>query len=200
MTALSRVIASIFAGLLCLAVGVSAGVASAFLAVSGNPLFGAMRSGPWKAWPGAVGPDADPYARAIEARDGRIPLGLSAGLRFLATADSSGRPLVGRCDYAVSGSTPPAQAWTIALLDPAGLAPGGPAGRVSFTSAEVVRALDGSFVVAVAPEAHPGNWLPVQHVDGFVLMLSIYDTPLGTAVRMGGSAPALPQIIRGNCR
>lgn len=200
MTRFMRGIASIFAALLCLAIGLSAGVASAFLAVSGRPFFGTVRSGPWRAWPGAAGPDAEPYAKAIELRDGRIPLGISAGLRFVATADSAGRALVGRCDYAVSGPTPPAQAWTIAMLDPAGLAARGRAGRTGFTSTEVVRGIDGSFVVTVAPDARPGNWLPAQHVDGFVLMLSIYDTPLGTALRMGGAAPALPQIVRGTCR
>ncbi len=199
MSAFGRRIFATLRLVLTLAAGVSAGLATAFLAVGGEPPFGAVHSGAWTAWPTAGTLDADPYARAVAARDGRLPLATGAGLRFLATADSDGQPLVGRCDYTVAGPMPPAQAWTLTLLDRSGLVPVGHTGRAGFTSTELVRAIDGSFAVTVAAQARAGNWLPAEGAGTFTPMVDPHDSPLGTALPMGASPPALPSIVKGRC-
>ena len=190
--------ASLLKLLLTLLVGGALGLASAFWAVGGQPPFGAIGSGPWTARPTAGGPDADPYARAILGRDGRIPLSPASGVRFLARTDSDGRTLNGGCSYAVSGPTPAAAAWTLTVLDAAGFPASPGSGRAGFTSAELVRSADGGFVIALAPSVQPGNWLPSRG-GPMLLMLSLYDTPLGTALRMGGKAPPLPTIAPQGC-
>ena len=179
--------------------GTALGLGATYLAVNRQPVFGSVRSGAWMAWPTSGSADADPYVRAVFARDGRIPLAAAAGLRFLASRDTSGATLEGGCTYVVSGPTPLAQFWTLTLLNELGFAPAGSGQRAGFTSAEVVRGADGGFAVTAAPTAHPGNWLPLPSDGPFVLMLTFYDTPLTTALSGGASAPALPGIVRRSC-
>ena len=191
--------AGLLRGLLTLVAGVMLGLAATDLAVTRQPLFGAVRSGAWVTWPEAGSPKADPYVRAVYARDGRVPLATAVGLRFLATADDEGRPLDGRCAYSIGGPTPAAQYWTLALLDRSGFLPAGATGRSVITSAEVVRAADGGFAVTVARQARPGNWLPWAGEGRFQAMLSFYDSPLGTALLTGNPPPPLPAIVRTAC-
>ena len=51
--------------------------------------FGAAHSGPWTSWPTAGSADADPYARAIIARQAATPLGNGEGLSFFAATDDA---------------------------------------------------------------------------------------------------------------
>src|SRR3954465_8044933 len=95
------------------AVGVALGLFVTWLAVERGYGFGAVRAGPWTAWPRTGSAEADPYARAVTARSAAIALGLAEGLMFVASADSTGAPLDPVCDYRVRGRTPPARAWTI---------------------------------------------------------------------------------------
>jgi len=50
----------------------------------------------------------------------------------------------------------------------------------------------------VAPRARPGNWLPSGGADRYVLVLRLYDTPVGAATRIGREAP-MPSIARRAC-
>src|ERR1041385_1947823 len=58
-----------------------------------------------------------------------------------------------------------------------------------FTSQEVGRRSDGSFDIMVAPRIRPGNWLPTNGVDSYVLVLRLYDSPVGVATRAAREAP-----------
>ena len=180
--------------------GVALGLGATYVAANRPPPFGAVRSGPWRAWPGAGTAEIDPYSRAVFARRGQIPLAASSGLRFLATTDGTGAPLDARCAYAVGGSTATAQFWTLSLLDRRGFVEPNPAGRFGFTSSEIVRDAEGGFVIVIDGPARPGNWLPVTGAGPFQLLLSFYDTPLSTALQTGGTVPGLPSITRGACR
>ena len=55
--------------------------------------------------------------------------------------------------------------------------------RHGFTSQEIVRNADGNFDIVVAPRARAGNWLPTGGVDSYMLVLRLYDTPVGVATR-----------------
>ena len=186
--------------LAALLVGTSVGLVTADLTSTGQPWFGAARSGAWTAWPGGGGIQVDPYARAVFARDGRVPLAVATGLSFLATRDDSGARLDRRCEYEVSGPTPQAQFWTLTPLDPAGypLKAGEPG--AALTSSEVVRDATGQAVVTVAAAVRPGNWLPVSGEGPFILMLTFYDTPLTGILGTGAAPPPLPAIDRRSCR
>ncbi|HMN73598.1 MAG TPA: DUF1214 domain-containing protein [Rhodoblastus sp.] len=179
-------------------VGVGLGLAATYVATLGAFPFGAARSGPWTSWPKAGAVDADPYARAIIARQAAAPLGNGEGVAFLATTDDAGRPLDGACDYRLAGSPPVARLWTINLFTPEGalLAPG--PGRRSISSDQVLRASNGGFEIVIAPAARAGNWLSTPKGAPFAISLNLYDTNVSpTQTSLEGLA--LLSITRGNC-
>ena len=160
--------------------------------------FGGVTIGAWTAWPRTGTTAIDPYARAVIARSGELPLGSGDGVAFLARTDDAGRPLNGRCDLTLSGITPPARFWTLSLYDLAGRLVGNAVGRYGFTSQEIVRRGDGTFEIVAAARARAGNWLPTGGIDAYQLVLRLYDTPVGVATRAGRETP-MPAITRGDC-
>src|SRR5262249_36460279 len=115
-----------------------------------------------------------------------------------ARTDDGGQPVDGRCDVLLSGTTPEARFWTITLYDPEGRLVANSAQRQGFTSQEIIRNADGSFDIMVGPRARPGNWLPTGGVEKYLLVLRLYDTPIGMAARTGSEAP-MPPISKRAC-
>jgi hypothetical protein len=174
------------------------GLGTTWFTLTRGTAFGAIPIGAWTAWPKTGTPDIDPYARAVIARRGELPLGLGDGVAFYARTDEKGRPLDGRCDVDLKGITPSARFWTLTLYDPEGRLVANSLNRQGFTSQEIVRNTDGSFAVEVGPRARSGNWLPTGDVEHYVLILRLYDTPVGVATRSGREAP-MPSIIAKTC-
>lgn len=184
--------------LFALAVAAVVGLGTTWLTLTRGTAFGAVTIGAWTAWPKTSTRDIDPYARATIARSGELPVGSGDGIAFLAQTDDSGRPLDGRCDVLVSGTTPQARFWTLTMYDPQGRLIGNSIDHQGFTSQEIVRRSDGSFDIIVAPRARSGNWLPTNGVDRYVLMLRLYDSPVGIATRAAREAP-MPAINIQSC-
>lgn len=189
---------SLFKFLIIVLVGTALGLFVTHEVLQRGPAFNAVKAGPWTGVPKNGSLDIDPYGRAMLARSAELPLGDAEGLSFIARTDSAGAVLRPRCDYAVSGSVPPARYWTLTLVSPRGLLIDNPAKRFGFTSAEIVRAADGTFDITVARQARPGNWLPLGNAQPFALMLRLYDTLLdfGTTKLDAG---AMPKIVKGRC-
>jgi hypothetical protein len=185
--------------LLTCVVAASVGLGATWLTLSRGAAFGALRLGAWTAWPKTGSAGIDPYARADLARTGTLPLALGDGIAFYATADDQGRPFDGRCEVELSGTTPAARYWTLALYDRDGRLVANAVNRYGFTSHELSRRQDGSFSIDVAPRARAGNWLPTGGVGAYELVLRFYDTPVGVATRAGREAP-MPAIVTRGCR
>ena len=160
--------------------------------------FDALNAGPWTRWPQTGSMDIDPYAHAMLARSAELPLGTAEGQSFFAWTDSAGAALRACCDYVVSGPIPLTRYWTLSLYSPDGGLVDNPAKRFGFTSAEVLRAADGSFQIAIARDARPGNWLPIGNVAGFTLVLRLYDSLVAFGMS-NVEAAALPHIVKGHC-
>ncbi len=184
--------------LLVVTLGVALGLLSTWLAVERGYGFGSVQAGPWTAWPKTGSSEADPYAKAVMARSGEIPLGVAEGLSFLAQSDDSGDELTAHCEYYVRGPMPVARFWTLSPMTPAGgqLLPEG--NRTGFTSAEIARNADGTFEIVIASEVRPGNWLPVRPAAHFRLMLRIYDTQVSSTAAVI-DARTMPHVVRGAC-
>lgn len=178
--------------------GALLGLAVTFLVVEQGGGFNAVVAGPWVALPRNGVDNIDPYARAILAHSGELPLGASEGLSFVAHGDSSGAPFDPNCDYLLSGQAPPARYWTLTLLSPSGSLIDNKASRYGFTSSEILRAADGHFDVTVARQARPGNWLPTGEAAKFIVVLRLYDTELN-AIGFGFDETKLPRLVRGAC-
>jgi hypothetical protein len=160
--------------------------------------FGAITIGAWTAWPRTGTADIDPYARAAIARSGELPIGSGDGVAFIARTDDNGRQLDGRCDITVSGITPAARFWTLTLYDDRGNLVSNSLQRYGFTSQEIVRTADGSFDIRIAPRSRSGNWLPTGGLDRYLLVVRLYDTPVGVATRSQRDAP-MPAITTVAC-
>ncbi|WP_292509439.1 DUF1214 domain-containing protein [Methylobacterium sp.] len=183
-----------------LVLGGGLGLASADYATSGGYPFGGVTVGPWTAWPRAGAVGADPYTRAVNARRGEIPLGVGEGLLITAAQDDEGRVLDAGCTYSVAGVTPPARAWTLTVAGRGARPNGASSLREAFTSTEILREADGTFVITLAPQAQPGNWMPMPRPSGPVrLALRLYDTPVAASAGTLDRS-ALPAIRRNGCR
>jgi hypothetical protein len=174
-------------------VAATVGLGSTWFALTRGAAFGALQIGAWTARPRTGTGDVDPYARAAIARTGALPVGQGDGVAFVATTDDQRRPLDGRCDAVISGTTPQARYFTLTLYEPDGKLVPNSLGRQGFTSQELIRNQDGSFEITVAPRTRPGNWLPTGGVERYILVLRFYDTAIGIATRTGREAP-LPAI------
>jgi hypothetical protein len=189
---------SLFGSFFAFVLAAALGLGATWLTLTRGTAFGAVAIGSWTAWPKTGTTDIDPYARAVVARSGRLPLGSGDGVAFEARNDDRGKAFDGRCDVVVSGTTPPARFWTLTLYDPDGRLVANTVNRYGFTSQEIVRRADGSFDIVIAPRARPGNWLPTGGVDRYMLVLRLYDTPVGVATRTGRDAP-MPAIALRSC-
>jgi hypothetical protein len=117
----------------------------------------------------------------------------------VAQTDDAQRRLDGRCDVTVRGITPQARFFTLTLYDPAGKLVGNVVNRYGFTSQELVRKSDGSFDLSVGPRARPGNWLPTGGIEHYLLLLRLYDTPVGIATKAGRETP-MPTVTTERCQ
>ncbi len=185
--------------LISLLAAAAIGLGSTWLALTRNVAFGAMQIGPWTSYPKSGSAEIDPYARASIARTGELPMGLGDGVAFIAKTDDAGRPLDGRCDVLVSGTTPQARFFTLTLYGPDGRLIANSLNRHGFTSQELVRKADGQFDLVIAPRARPGNWLPTGGAERYMLLMRFYDTPVGIATRAEREAPMPAIQTRGAC-
>lgn len=184
------------------AVALVLGIGSAWYMIErGSPLT-TVKVGPWESWLAEGNPNADPYTKAHLARSGRLPLTSSAARYFVARTDDEGRGLTSSCEYLIMGSPLNARWWSLAVYDGYGTLIDNPSGRYSFNSEEAIRRSNGSFVVSLASNARPENWLPSGTDSGrsLALMLRVYG-PRETDVFGIGQIPddRLPKIERVAC-
>ena len=174
------------------------GLGATWLTLTRGVAFGSLTIGAWTAWPKSGSVNIDPYARAIIARSGELPIGIGDGVAFFARTDDTGNDFDGRCTFTVSGMTPAARYWTLTLYDLNGRLVANTIDRHGFSSEEIVRDVGGRFAVNIAPRARPGNWLPTGGIERFVLVLRLYDTPIGVATGTTKGGP-MPAIVRKGC-
>jgi hypothetical protein len=179
-------------------IAAAVGLGATWLTLTRGIAFGSLNIGAWTAWPKSGSVDIDPYARANIARTGELPTGMGDGVAFYARGDDARNSFDGRCTFVISGMTPAARYWTITLYDPDGKLVANAIDRHSFTSDEIVRNNSGNFAITVAPLARPGNWLPTGGVDKFVLVLRLYDTPIGVSTGTTKEGP-MPSVVRKGC-
>jgi len=188
----------LFGSFLTFLLAAAIGLGATWLTLTREIAFGSLTIGAWTAWPKTGSQDIDPYAHASIARDGELPIGIGDGVAFYARADDKGHELDGRCTFALSGMTPPARYWTVTLYNIRGGLVANGIDRHGFTSQEIIRDVDGHFIITAAPQARPGNWLPTGGIERFVLVWRLYDTPIGVATATMKEGP-MPAVERKGC-
>ncbi|MEX0752394.1 MAG: DUF1214 domain-containing protein [Xanthobacteraceae bacterium] len=188
----------LFGTFFAFAVAAAVGLGATWLTLAQGTAFGAISIGAWTAWPKTGTTSIDPYAQAVIARSGQLPLGIGDGVAFYASSDNNGRLFDGRCAVHVRGITPTARYWTLTLYDPDGRLVPNSLNRYGFTSQEILRNANGSFEIRIGPRSRAGNWLPTGGVERYILLLRLYDTPVGVTTRSGRDTP-MPTIMTGEC-
>ncbi len=178
-------------------VALAVGFGLSYYALTDGRFVGALRVGPWTAWPGIGSSSPDPYNRAYLARTGTLELGQSEGLAFTAATDSSGRTLDRACRYRIGGNTPVASFWTLQALAPDGSNIAASAELPALQSRLVARADDGSLLLYVSRSLAPDNWLEITGSGPFQLALTLYDS--ASISGSGVSAGSMPSIVREAC-
>jgi hypothetical protein len=184
--------------LIVLTMGIVSGLGLTWLASASSNGFGAIRIGAWSVWPKSGTIDADPYSRAIFARAGELPLGLADGISFVASSDEIGAQLDGRCDIRIEGHLPLARFWTLTIYDSRGRLIDNVGERWGYSSAEVLWAPDANVDIVVAPRARSGNWIPTGGRDQIVVVLRLYDAPIGLGSR-SADAIEMPTVRQEFC-
>jgi hypothetical protein len=182
--------------LLALIIGSASGLGMTWVMSARENGFGTLNIGIWKFWPRSGTFDADPYARAVFARSGELPIGLSEGIAFSAATDDQGRAIDGRCVTRIAGKLLPARFWTITIYDGRGRLIENPAARYGFTSSELVFNAEGEIEIWLSPRAHSGNWLPTGASERIVAVIRLYDMPTGVA---RSEAAQMPKVTREQC-
>lgn len=183
---------------LTLALAIGGGSASVWYMLDRTEGVGAVRIGPWTAYPAAGTSEADPYSKARTALSGSLALGKAEGLAFTAKRDTAGAPLSRRCSYRVEGDVPPAKVWTLFARGSGG------ADRASsglkaaaLHSGEIVTTAGGNPVVVVSRHPSPGNWIAPADSGELALTLTLYDTPISGSIDLAKAV--LPRILRLAC-
>jgi hypothetical protein len=184
-----------------LAVTVIGGAGSAWIMAHSGTRLTTLTSGPWIAWPSSGRPDADPYTRAHTVRLGLLPLSSNVALTFHALTDGDGARLSSSCEYLIEHDGTDIAWWSLALFDDAGNLVRSPSERHAFNANTAVRESDGGYVVSLARDARPGNWLPTIGAGRMTLAWTIQDAKLmaqmdDAAVR----ARVLPTVRKVGCR
>ncbi|TDH38834.1 DUF1214 domain-containing protein [Pseudohoeflea suaedae] len=184
--------------LLSLSIAFGGGTWASIRILKATSGFGAITVGPWQAFPELQTADADPYARAHRADDGRLLFGRAEGLVFTAARDSDGRALSALCSYRLDGQTPPARFWTLRVTNRAGtpVAPQ-PTTPRSLQSWRLLQDNDGTFHATIGGRPHPGNWISMTGGGDVKFVLTLLDTPTAASVSLG--EVHLPDITREAC-
>jgi hypothetical protein len=180
-----------------IAVALVVGFGLSYYALGDGRLFGAMRVGPWVAWPAIGVQSPDPYTRAYLAKSGVLPLGKGEGIAFTASTDSRGRGLDRGCRYRIDGTTPAASFWTLEAVAKDGRNIVAPGALLALESHDVARANDGSLRLYVSRALAPQNWLQIAGSGSFQLILTLYDA--SDVSGSGVAVDTLPTITQEAC-
>ncbi|TIP84861.1 MAG: DUF1214 domain-containing protein [Mesorhizobium sp.] len=184
--------------LVALAIAIGGGGGSVWYALKTQDGIGAIRIGPWTAFPDIGTRAADPYSKARVAREGILALGQAEGLSFIAERDSGGEQLKRQCAYEIEGGFPAARFWTLYAADQSlGVVETGKPRLAALQSYQVLRQPDNSVVISVSNRPAPGNWLLSDGFGRMYFVLTFYDTPIASST--GLSDITLPQILKVGC-
>jgi len=174
-------------------VGLVLGAASAWGALEFGRAGFADRIGQWSYSRAAGARSADPYTRAIIARDGLLALNAREARYFSLERDENGAPLRESCIYELMGADLAARWWSVTLYASDNFLAQNQDHAESVDSTR----LRGAWRARVAPvRGEAANWLSSRSAGrGFVLMLRVYNADDGWRP----SEAALPTLTTVSC-
>jgi hypothetical protein len=169
------------------------GSASAWWAV-GCGMRGGIQCGVWRHYPDYGSHTASPYVRAQTQIEGPLALQRREAIYFIADRDDRGDPLRPGRNYRIEGGDLDARWWSITAYGQNHHLIPNPLSRYSYSSANVAKNADGSWIIHLGHTDKPGNWIPTGAGKRFELFLRVYNPP--PAVLEDVSLVNVPRIIR----
>lgn len=177
------------------------GIGSSWYMVSAGTSLTTRTAGPWKMWVNEGRVDADPYTRAHFATTGRLVVSSDVAATFVATTDTEGIRLHSSCEYSIEGRDFAASWWTLAVFDANGRLIPNAADRYAYTRDTIALRPNGDFIVTLAREARPGNWLPTAGAGRIAVVLTIFEPETTDSANVDGDAEvAMPVLKKVACR
>ncbi|MEM1371101.1 MAG: DUF1214 domain-containing protein [Pseudomonadota bacterium] len=177
------------------------GVGSSLYLVANGSGISTHSVGPWLAWVNEARPGSDPYTRAHFAQKGRLNLSSDIAATYTATRDDEGIRLHSSCEYTILGQDLDATWWSISVFDDKGLLIPNSSNRFAYSRDTIALRPNGRFILTLAREARPGNWLPTGGAGRLAVVLQLIEP--STDFDPGQTAnivKALPSIKRERCR
>lgn len=192
---------AILFALACVLAGFITG-AGAALAYSGKNQLGSDKPGSvvgdWKTDFEIGSENASGALRARIARKGLFALKRTDAVYYTRSTDADGRALSADCSYRLSGSTFPAEWWSITLYDEGSYLAKNRDGAASVNHDEIVG--DGENWSAVVSPERPNNtpnWISTKGAVTFDLTLRLYRPDL--EYLMSGDVAGFPTLARLSC-
>ncbi len=177
-------------------VGVAIGFFTASVAINVAPDLLWVQNDVWMTSLVAGSEQADPYTRAIVAKNYLYILNRSEAVYFIAKSDGE-KELDRNCDYKLVGRDLPARWWSITAYGEDNFLIPNEHNVYSITSANVVKNGD-SWEIHVSKEQKGKNWIPLRGEGKFYLTLRLYNPH--SVVYDKITEIELPKIIREGCR
>lgn len=178
-------------------VGVVLGAASAWAALEFGRASFVAHYGGWTHSRAAGSSAADPYTRAVIAREGLLALSAREALYFNLSEDEYGRPLSEACIYELSGRALEARWWSVTLYASDHYLAQNTDHAAAVDATRVRYGADGVWRARIAPvRGDAAHWLSSRNArGGFSLTLRVYNPRHDFAP----SAEALPVLTTLSC-
>jgi len=176
---------------ICVLAGLLLGGGAAVRAVRSSSFASGERVGPWRSGGDFGSAEAAAFTRAAIAVHGLLALPAREARYYSTAVDDEGRPLDGRCAYAIAGGNPGGAWFSLTLYGEDGFLVRNGANIFSVGSAAMTPAERERWRLIAAPEPREGRWLPTGGADRFNLTLRVYLPREGLS--------ALPAITRLSC-
>ncbi|MES1158570.1 MAG: DUF1214 domain-containing protein [Terricaulis silvestris] len=164
-------------------IGLALGIGSALATVEfGRSLF-VQHVGPWTYNRAAGSSGADPYTRAIIAREALLALSSEEATYFVLDHDDNGAKLQESCIYALDGGPSRARWWSVTLYASDNYLARNGDHAFSIDATRINADADGRWQARISPvRGEATNWLSSRDARrGFLLMLRLYNLPDGYA-------------------
>ena len=178
--------------------GLLLGTGGAIWSVRAGALGSSDTIGPWSTGRDFGTAQASAHTRAVVALRGLLALPATEARYYTAAVDDAGRPLEGRCTYAINGGGLPGRWWSLTLYDRAGYLVANQPGIYSVGSAGLPSSEQAHWTVVASPDRQTGHWLPTGGIDRFELTLRAYLPDDGGKGNF--TQAQLPSIVREDCK
>ena len=133
------------------------------------------KTGIWRDIANGADENIDPYLRASYASLGWLLPAQGEDQLLEASTDSNASALDGDCRYLISGNTPQARWWQIAVVgnDDEGADNDTRARPDAISSESMIAEADGQYRLSVSRKAVSGNWISPGNRDDFRLVMTL---------------------------